>query len=203
MTEEIDKYSDRGIGKPSAVAKAFSQYKSVLRSLIYRRLNRQADADDVLQETFVQAYKMEQRQPINHPKSYLYKTAANLILRENKKISHQLTDYMEDCEPFDLSSSEPSAFDHVAGRQELDALRQAIDGLPPQCRKVFLLRIVHEMSHAEIAEQMGLSVSTTTKHLAKALEKCDAYLRGLREKKNKAEPKVEYRNRPKSKTSNE
>ena len=61
------------------------------------------------------------------------------------------------------------------------AFRRAIATLSPQCRKVFILRKVHGLSHQEIADRMGLSVSTTSKHLAKALERCDAYMRALNE----------------------
>lgn len=181
LTDRDDQNNGRKERRGSAVATAFGQYRSVLRKLIERRLNRRGDAEDVLQETFALVYEAEKRQRIDHPKSYLYRTAANLVARENSRVSNKLVRYMDDFEDCDLSSNEPSAFDHVAGKQELEAFRRAIATLSPQCQKVFILRKVHGLSHQEIADRLGLSVSTTSKHLAKALERCDAYMRALNE----------------------
>ena len=181
LTDRGDQNNGRKEGRGSAVAAAFGQYRTVLRKLIERRLNRRSDAEDVLQETFALVFEAEKKQRIDHPKSYLYRTAANLVARENSRVSNKLVRYMEDFEDCDLSSNEPSAFDHVAGKQELEAFRRAIATLSPQCRKVFILRKVHGLSHQEIADRLGLSVSTTSKHLAKALERCDAYMRALNE----------------------
>ncbi|MEZ5929884.1 MAG: sigma-70 family RNA polymerase sigma factor [Parvularculaceae bacterium] len=181
LTDRDDQNNGRKEGRGSAVAAAFGQYRTVLRKLIERRLNRRSDAEDVLQETFALVFEAEKKQRIDHPKSYLYRTAANLVARENSRVSNKLVRYMDDFEDCDLSSNEPSAFDHVAGKQELEAFRRAIATLSPQCQKVFILRKVHGLSHQEIADRLGLSVSTTSKHLAKALERCDAYMRALNE----------------------
>ena len=181
LTDRDDQNNGRKEGRGSAVVAAFNQYRTVLRRLIDRRLNRRSDAEDVLQETFALVYEAEKKQRIDHPKSYLYRTAANLVARENSRVSNKLVRYMDDFEDCDLSSNEPSAFDHVAGKQELEAFRRAIATLSPQCQKVFILRKVHGLSHQEIADRLGLSVSTTSKHLAKALERCDAYMRALNE----------------------
>jgi RNA polymerase sigma-70 factor (ECF subfamily) len=168
-------------GPGGGVFTVFTEYRNVLRDLITRRIRTGTDPEDILQETFTLVYEVEKKQPINHPKTYLYRTAANLVARENSRISNKLIHYMEDFEGCDLSSNEPTAFDHVAGRQELEALRRAIAALSPQCRKVFMLRKIHGLSHQEIAKELGISVSTTSKHLAKALERCDAYMRALNE----------------------
>ena len=57
----------------------------------------------------------------------------------------------------------------ILARDELRQVQRAIETLPPQCRRVFVLCRVHERSIGEIAEEMELSVSTVEKHLAKAL----------------------------------
>ena len=56
-----------------------------------------------------------------------------------------------------------------SARDQLRRLHQIMNGLPTQCRRVFVARRVHEKSLAEIAVEMDLSVSTVEKHLAKAI----------------------------------
>jgi RNA polymerase sigma-70 factor (ECF subfamily) len=54
-------------------------------------------------------------------------------------------------------------------RQELRMLEQAISALPEGCRTVLLLRKVELLSHREIADRLGIAVSTVEKQHARAL----------------------------------
>ena len=54
-------------------------------------------------------------------------------------------------------------------RQELRMLEEAIAGLPEGCRNVLLLRKVELLSHREIAERLGIAVSTVEKQHVRAL----------------------------------
>ena len=54
-------------------------------------------------------------------------------------------------------------------RQEWQFLQSAIDDLPPGCREVLLLRKVELLSHREIADRLGIAVSTVEKQHARAL----------------------------------
>lgn len=54
---------------------------------------------------------------------------------------------------------------------------EATRALPEQCRKVFILKKIYDLSHKEIAERLGISVSTTNQYLAKALARVTAHLR--------------------------
>ena len=54
-------------------------------------------------------------------------------------------------------------------RQELQQLEQAIAQLPEGCRAVLLLRKIELLSHQEIADRLGIAVSTVEKQHARAL----------------------------------
>ena len=54
-------------------------------------------------------------------------------------------------------------------RQELTLLETAIAELPPGCRAVLLLRKVELLSHREIADRLGIAISTVEKQHARAL----------------------------------
>ena len=61
-----------------------------------------------------------------------------------------------------------------------DALiADAIADLPARCREIFKLRVAGGLSHAEIAQQLGLSESTVRVQVARGLARC---LRTLRER---------------------
>ena len=57
---------------------------------------------------------------------------------------------------------------------ELRRLQASLSKLPPLCRDAFLLNRIEELSHAEIAARLGVSVRTIDRHIARAWE----HLRG-------------------------
>src|SRR6185369_15842135 len=63
----------------------------------------------------------------------------------------------------------PGVVQQVMARQELGQLEAAIAELPPGCRAVLLLRKVELLSHQEIADRLGIAVSTVEKQHARAL----------------------------------
>jgi RNA polymerase sigma-70 factor (ECF subfamily) len=66
----------------------------------------------------------------------------------------------------------------VIARQELDILQHAIEQLPQGCRAVLLLRKIELLSHREIADRLGIAVSTVEKQHARALRLLRAELEG-------------------------
>jgi RNA polymerase sigma-70 factor (ECF subfamily) len=54
-------------------------------------------------------------------------------------------------------------------RQELARVAKALEGLPPRCRAAFELHRFGNLSYAQIAHRMGISISMVEKHVAEAL----------------------------------
>jgi RNA polymerase sigma-70 factor (ECF subfamily) len=67
----------------------------------------------------------------------------------------------------------------VERARRFESFCAAVERLPPLCRRVFVLRKVHKLSHAEISEVLGVSQSTIEKHVAKGLVRCRDYMREL------------------------
>jgi RNA polymerase sigma-70 factor (ECF subfamily) len=61
-------------------------------------------------------------------------------------------------------------------QQFAEAAERAIEHLPPRCREVYLLYRQHQLSYAEIAQVLEISVKTVENHLARAMQ---ALRRGL------------------------
>ena len=61
-------------------------------------------------------------------------------------------------------------------KEKLEKLHEALVHLPKQMRHCAQLRVVHEMSYAEIADLMGISVNTVKAHLHQAQKALRAQL---------------------------
>jgi RNA polymerase sigma-70 factor (ECF subfamily) len=141
-------------------------HQGALRARLRRMLSADTDLDDIVSESLTRAYAADDWARISSGKHYLFRIARNILIDEARRNAVVSFDYVADIESLQIDCSTESA---LSARDELRHVQQAIDGLPPQCRRVFLRRRVRELSLGEIAEEMGLSVSTVEKHLAKAI----------------------------------
>lgn len=167
----------------SAVSSAFLENNTFLKKYLARFLSELQDIEDVVQETYLRAYKAESRKAIDQPKAFLFRIARNLALTELTKKSHQITDFLEDITLSAVTEAGASVEDEIEARQNLGIYCEAVAVLPERTRRVYLLRKVHGLPHKEIAQRLELSVSSVEKHLKKGMLFCRDYVRkreGLR-----------------------
>lgn len=126
------------------------------------------DVDNLVAEALARAYQANEFARITAGRSYLLTIARNLLIDALRRETIVSLDFVAD---IDVLRDETTAERQVQAREELRWLQGVVDRLPLQPRKVFLLRRVHDLSPSDIAAQMGLSVSTVEKHLAKALRR--------------------------------
>ncbi|WP_093450745.1 RNA polymerase sigma factor [Sphingomonas sp. YR710] len=141
-------------------------HQGALRARLRRMLSADADLDDIVSESLARAYAADDWARISNGKHYLFRIARNILIDDARRNAVVSFDYVADIESLQVDCSTEMG---LSARDELRHVQHAIDGLPPQCRRVFLRRRVHELSLGEIAGEMGLSVSTVEKHLAKAV----------------------------------
>lgn len=161
--------------KRTAVYSAFLRHEAPLKRFVARFLRNSQDIEDIVQETFLRAYRAEVAKEIEQPKSYLFRIAKHLALTQLSNKSRQITDYLEDCGESTVASQSDSVEDEVIASQTLGIHCEAVATLPPQCRRVYLMRKVYGMSHKEIADRLGIAVSTVEKHLIKGVAECDLF----------------------------
>jgi RNA polymerase sigma factor (sigma-70 family) len=159
------------------VCEAYAHHESSLKRFIGRFLRNAPDIEDIAQEAFLRAYTAERTRPIEQPKSFLFRIAKHVALSQLTRKARQITDYIEDSGTSAVIQLESSAEDEISARQMLGLHCEAVALLSPQCRHAYLLRKVHGFSHKEIAAHLGIAVSTVEKHLIKAVEQCDRYVR--------------------------
>jgi RNA polymerase sigma-70 factor, ECF subfamily len=153
-----------------------------LYSSAFRLTRNASDAEDLVQETFLRAYRgFSQFEPGTNLKAWLYRILTNTFINSyRKKQREPQTDSLEDTEDWYLYSrmaergTEPSAETSVIESLPDEDVQEALSSLPEQFRIAVLLADVEGFSYKEIAEITGVPIGTVMSRLhrgRKALEK--------------------------------
>lgn len=161
----------------SSVEKSFAENESALKRFLERFFYSTHDIEDILQEVFLQTWNIEKKQEIQLPKSYLFRVARNMALKELKKKSRQINAYIEEVNPEELVCNETFTENEVDLNERLVLFEKALATLPPRCRNVFVLRKIFGFSQKEIARRMNISVSTVEKHIINGIQRCNVYMK--------------------------
>jgi len=165
--------------------KAFMAMVSPLAPGLQRLANRYsrntADADDICQESLLKAYlKLEQfscaQEPATHEfHSWLMKIAANSAIDFIRRKHTKRLVPLDECSYVHNRSYEAGAGGWgenperaYVRREQLGLLVEAITKLPPDLRRVCLLRNVMEFSTKEVAAQLGISTTAVRLRLFRA-----------------------------------
>lgn len=121
------------------------------------------DAEDLVQEVWLRI-SASARGPIASPLSYLYRSADLLLIdryrsaRQARKRDHDWSDAHAGGEG--EASAEPSADRTLIARQEAARVMAVLDGLGPRVAAAFRRHRVDGMPQRQIAEELGVSLST-------------------------------------------
>ena len=160
----------------SVVTPAFVENQSFLKRFLTRFLSSSQDIEDVVQESYLKALCAERKHEINSPKAFLFRIARNEALKELQKKSRRITDYLDDLDVPESSTSDTYIEDSSITNQRFGLFCQSALEMTPRCRKAFLMCKVYGYSYKEIATHLGISVSGVEKHVAKGLQICNAYV---------------------------
>lgn len=164
-------------------------HESSLRSFLRRKFPSLSDIDDLVQEAYARMLRARETGRIHYAKALLFTTARNValdLIRRRRTVSLE-----EACAGDDdlLVDERPDAAFTINRQQELDLMAEAISGLPARCRQVLTLRLLYEMSHRDIATELGISEFTVKAQYAKGLRRCADYFeaRGIATQRGKTE----------------
>jgi len=159
------------------ITATFAAIRPVLSRLVARIVGPD-NIEDVVQETYVRSYQASRQHKIHHPRSFMYRTAKNIALNLVNKADNRLTTTIADfAEPDVYTETEvvESELEYEA-RERFLTFCQAVQRLPLQCRRVFILKRVYGLSQKEIAAHLGISPSTVEKQVAKGISMCAAIM---------------------------
>ncbi|OGO60625.1 MAG: hypothetical protein A2029_15605 [Chloroflexi bacterium RBG_19FT_COMBO_47_9] len=163
-------------GDPEEFSRLVNAYSSKIYRLATKMLSQQQDAEDVLQETFIKAYRglksFDGRSKIS---TWLYRIATNEALMVIRRKHPEVVSIDEPVET-EEGEQEPIQVvdwcclpeDELLSEETKERLDAAIQKLPERLRVVFLLRDINDLSTHETAEVLGLSDTAVKTRLSRA-----------------------------------
>lgn len=149
-----------------AQQKLYEDHYSQLMAVCLRYAKDQSEALDILHEGFIKAFRnIHKYQPGTSIKAWLRRIMVNTSIDYYRKMVRRRTEDIE--EVYDMEGYDPGIIDKLSS-EEILALVQT---LSPSYRVVFNMYIVEGYSHKEIAEELGITESTSRSNLVKARNK--------------------------------
>lgn len=155
---------------------AYFEQRDALARFLRARLGGSADVEDLLQDLYLKASRVDPETEVRDPRAFLYKLASNLLMDRRRsslrtaardgawRDTTQVAGLTEDID------DAPSAEAVVAGRERLTALVAALETLPRKTAAIFRMHKFDGLSYAEVAARLEISKSSVEKHMMEALK---------------------------------
>ena len=166
------KYGDR-----AAIGRLIELFRDDLYRLVYYRTQSRMDADDIIQEVFIQMMKkLPTLKDEASFRPWLFRIAVNRVYDFHRKkrilvVLRTKGDEEQLLQPEDLRPSNPETLDHVTRRQFWDRLKRFSKVLSRWEREIFFLRFLDQLTIHEISEVVKKSESSVKTHLYRAVGK--------------------------------
>src|SRR5688572_4390451 len=134
----------------------FVTHRSLLFTVAYEMLGSAADAEDVVQETWLRWAGVDHA-TVREPRAYLVRIATRQALNRLRSQARRREDYVGEWLPEPLLTSPDVAADVELAENLSIAMLTVLETLSPAERAVFVLREVFDTSYEEIAEAVGKS----------------------------------------------
>ncbi|MBL4853314.1 MAG: RNA polymerase sigma factor [Robiginitomaculum sp.] len=162
----------------SKILKAFQNQQQAIRRIVGKYRSNPADVEDLAQDVFLAGFAAELRGDIHEPERLLFRIAKNLAINEVVRKVNTTSQSIEDSSISSVYKDKSLilADDALDARQRLFIFSQALASLPPELRRVFVMRRVEGLKFKQIATRLNVSVSLVEKRVAAAMLQCRAYL---------------------------
>lgn len=141
-----------------------------LRNAAKSQLGDQEWAEDVVHDVFLLLLK-KRDEVYRHEfvKGWLYKTLANMIRNERKKCVYRQHIPLQDIRQLGIEDTYDMPLAEILPAE-----------LAPEDRDILIMRFEKQLSHAQIAQQLGCSPSASRTKLSRAVVRCRELLSGIR-----------------------
>ncbi|MBD3413087.1 MAG: sigma-70 family RNA polymerase sigma factor [Candidatus Aminicenantes bacterium] len=163
-------------GNPEAFSQLYREHGERIFRIAYRYTRSQSDAEDILQETFIKAFKNIHTlrvNPKNRFSSWLNTICINYTLdhlrKQRRKKRHSqvsLSDVLQV-----IQSSDHSPVDKMESKQVGQHIHNALSSLSPKQHLIFEMRYSQHMDIKNIAQTLQCSQSNVKTHISRALKK--------------------------------
>ncbi len=159
-----------------AFSRIYYQYKDKLYGFAYGLTNSAENSEDLVHDVFLKLWQnRKSAAKIENLNAWLFRIAQNQFIDAVRKFSKSIlvfSEYLKNQEETDNITP----VDVLITKELKEKLEEAVRHLPPQQRKIFCLHREQGLPHAEIANKLNLSVSTTQNHINQAFANIRRYL---------------------------
>ncbi len=158
-----------------AFGEIVKRWERKIFALCYGMLNREADACDAAQETFIAAYKNLSRfRGEAKVSSWLHRIAVNQCLTRQRRTKTRpetfLNDKKNEEERYFVAPSHESPAKQFEQNEKSERVRQALNSLPVELREVLVMKEFEEMTFQEISDVLEMPLSTVKSRVYTALK---------------------------------
>jgi RNA polymerase sigma-70 factor (ECF subfamily) len=135
-----------------------------------RTVRRDGEAGDIVQEAYARLFTVDGWTAIANPPGYVMRIIHNIAverIRQQKVVSIQPLALPA---TLNIVDEAPDSFRILASQRQMTRVQQAIAALPERCKVALIRRRFGEETPREIASDLGISISTFEKRLARAVE---------------------------------
>lgn len=157
-------------GNEHACAALFDQYKGLVYRTAYLMLSHAHDAEDTLQDVFVQVFRSLDRYDASRAafSTWLHRITVNACLGRLRRV--KLLESLAWDEQVEQTSADAS--DSLLARlSQLEQAQRLLEALDADQRAVVILRFYWDVPYQEIAEILGTPLGTVQSRLGRALRK--------------------------------
>jgi RNA polymerase sigma-70 factor, ECF subfamily len=163
-------------GHPEIYDEIVKRYEKKLFSYIYRLVGNREEAEDILQNVFVKAYRNIKTFDVERKfSSWIYRIAhneaINFLKKKSKKRFVSWEDIVASKDKMETKSEERSPIDIWIRKESAIEVNWAMEKLPEKYRKVLKLRYFSEKSYEEIGRIIGSPVNTVGTLINRAKKK--------------------------------
>jgi RNA polymerase sigma-70 factor (ECF subfamily) len=160
------------------------RYQRKIYFLAYRMVKGHDAADDIAQETFINAYFAIKSFKVGYSFfTWLYRICMNLSINylKRKKFVIPESQFEEEVSPLEREATKTDPSDDYASKEIKAKIEKALDSLPPKFKTVLVLRLYEDLSYEEIAKTLKISVGTVMSRLFRARERMQEMLKEYKE----------------------
>lgn len=148
----------------------YSNHHGWLYGWLRKKLGCSHRAADLAHDTFVRLLTREEPVAIQEPRAFLTTVAQRVLANHwrREQIERAYLDVLARVP----EALVPSPEEHAILLKTLVEIDCLLDGLPALAKRAFLHAQLDDMTHAEIAAELGISISTVKRHLVRAGTQC-------------------------------
>lgn len=163
-------------GNEDAFANLINAYKDQLFELACRILKNRSEAEDILQDAFIQAYRhLAEFRNDSQFSTWLYSIVLNRVrnrMRQNKVLHWCSLDIRQenrdDAYVPEMPHKGPSLDRITEKKLELETVQRIVNGFPVHYQSIFIMHYFHNMALEEVAQRLGRPLGTVKVYLHRA-----------------------------------